>query len=68
MVRRSKVRVELSLTAEVAAKVYERATEHDLTLSQAGERLLAYALSETTGLDPSRLRAYDRPSRDRGRE
>ncbi|RFZ32242.1 hypothetical protein DAVIS_05389 [Mycobacterium marinum] len=51
MGRRSKVRVELSLTAEVAVKVYERANEHDLTLSQAGERLLAYALLETTGLD-----------------
>lgn len=68
MGRRSKVRVELSLTAEVAAEVYERAREQNRTLSQTGERLLTYALSETTGLDSSPSCGDDHPARARGHQ
>lgn len=42
---RERVRVEFSLTPALANIVYEYAKSQDLTLSQAGERLLAAGLT-----------------------
>jgi hypothetical protein len=65
MGRRNKVRVEFSLPAELAAEVYQRAREQNLTLSQTGERLLTHALSITDGPGSSLL--HDVVSSDRNR-
>lgn len=51
MGRRDRVRVEFSLTPELAEKVYSYARSTDLTLSQTGERLLADALAQ--GVSPA---------------
>lgn len=53
MVRRNKVRVEFSLPAELAADIYEWASEQNLTLSQTGERLFTQALTERRGAGSS---------------
>lgn len=53
MGRRNKVRVEFSLSAELAAEVYQRAREQNLTLSQTGERLLTRALLGAACTDSS---------------
>lgn len=66
MGRRNKVRVEFSLPAELAAEIYERASEQNLTLSQTGERLFKRALSETRGIDSSRTRCDEASERNRG--
>ena len=48
MGRRERVRVEFSLSPALADQVYRYAKIENLTLSQAGERLLADALARST--------------------
>lgn len=66
MGRRNKVRVEFSLPAELAAEIYQWASEQNPTLSQTGERLFAHALSEARGVDSSFPRCDNGPDRNRG--
>lgn len=53
MKRRERVRVEFSLTPELAARIYDYADAQSLTLSQTGERLLAGALRDGTSTSPA---------------
>lgn len=63
MERRNRVRVEFSLSPELAEKVYVCAQSNNLTLSQTGERLLALAFfaagdvgsSSESGVSPNDL-------------
>jgi hypothetical protein len=66
MGRRNKVRVEFSLPAELAAEIYQWASDQNLTLSQTGERLFTHALSEIRGVDSSLARCDNGPDRHRG--
>lgn len=60
MGRRNRVRVEFSLSPELAEDVYRYARCADLTLSQTGERLLTHALSETNqAVDSTPIRRPD---------
>lgn len=49
MGRRSRVRVEFSLSPTLAQRVYGYAESEGLNLSQVGERLLEAALNRATG-------------------
>ncbi len=66
MGRRNKVRVEFGLPADLAAEIYQRASEQNLTLSQTGERLFKRALSETCGFDSPLTGCDDGSERNHG--
>lgn len=65
---RSRVRVEFSLAPDLAEKVYGYARQHDLTLSQAGSRLiiagwrhLASAEGSDAAQEPAAARLHENP-------
>lgn len=62
MKRRERVRVEFSLTPELAARIYDYADAQGLTLSQTGERLLAGALPDQTDTCFAQCSAADSPA------
>ena len=62
MKRRERVRVEFSLTPELAARVYDYADAQGLTLSQTGERLLGGALPDQTDTCFAQGTAADSPA------
>ncbi|GJJ21615.1 hypothetical protein MTY414_52880 [Mycolicibacterium mageritense] len=62
MKRRERVRVEFSLTPELAARIYDYADAQSLTLSQTGERLLAGALPHQTGTSSTQCSGADSPA------
>lgn len=55
MARRERIRVEFSLSPELAELVYRYAHERDLTLSQTGERLLCGALTVQDSSEEERV-------------
>lgn len=59
MKRRERVRVEFSLSPELASRIYDYADAAGLTLSQTGERLLAGALTDQPSTDAAQCSAAD---------
>ena len=55
MARRKRVRVEFSLSEELADLVYQYAHERELTLSQTGERLLWRVLGARDSNEEARV-------------